>query len=45
MAEIKEGAKAPNVQATTDAGEPFNLQDLKGKYVAVYFYPKADTPG
>jgi thioredoxin-dependent peroxiredoxin len=45
MAELKEGAKAPDVQAITDGGETFRLKDLKGRYVVLYFYPKADTPG
>ncbi|MEM0356709.1 MAG: peroxiredoxin [Candidatus Anstonellales archaeon] len=25
--------------------EEFNLSDLKGKWVVIYFYPKDDTPG
>ncbi len=42
---LKEGDKAPEIRLQTDAGEPFNLSDLKGKRVVLYFYPRADTPG
>lgn len=45
MAELKEGAKAPAIELTTDEGTPFKLSGLKGKNVVLYFYPKADTPG
>jgi|SRR5579872_7420115 len=42
---LKEGDKAPDIELTTDAGEPFRLSSLKGKKVVLYFYPRADTPG
>ena len=42
---LKEGDKAPEFSATTDAGERLSLKDLKGKPVVLYFYPKDDTPG
>jgi peroxiredoxin Q/BCP len=42
---IQEGAPAPEIRLNTDSGEPFQLSQLKGKNVVVYFYPKADTPG
>ncbi len=42
---LKEGDKAPDIRLQTDAGEPFQLSDLKGRRVVLYFYPKADTPG
>ena len=42
---LKEGDKAPEIELTTDAGEPFRLSGLKGKKVVLYFYPRADTPG
>jgi len=45
MAELKEGAKAPEISLLDDAGNPFNLSSLKGQNVVLYFYPKADTPG
>ena len=42
---LQEGAKAPAVKLTTDAGETFDLAKHKGQNVVIYFYPKADTPG
>ncbi len=42
---LKEGDQAPDVRLRTDTGEEFQLSDLKGKRVVLYFYPKADTPG
>jgi peroxiredoxin Q/BCP len=45
MAELKEGAKAPDFSLPTDSGESLKLSSLKGKNVVLYFYPKADTPG
>jgi len=42
---LKEGDKAPEIRLRTDTGEEFNLSDSKGKRVALYFYPRADTPG
>ena len=42
---IKQGAPAPDFKVLDDEGKPFQLSDLKGKEVVLYFYPKADTPG
>ena len=42
---LKEGDKAPEIRLRTDTGEEFKLSDSKGKRVALYFYPRADTPG
>jgi peroxiredoxin Q/BCP len=42
---LKEGDEAPDIHLRTDAGEEFQLADLKGRRVVLYFYPKADTPG
>jgi len=42
---LKEGDQAPNIRLQTETGEDFQLSDLKGKRVVLYFYPKADTPG
>jgi thioredoxin-dependent peroxiredoxin len=42
---LKEGDKAPDIRLQTETGEDFQLSDLKGKRVVLYFYPKADTPG
>ena len=42
---MKEGDKAPPIHLQTDAGEDFDLADVKGKKVVLYFYPRASTPG
>jgi peroxiredoxin Q/BCP len=42
---LKEGDEAPAIRLRTDSGEEFRLSDLRGKRVALYFYPRADTPG
>ncbi len=42
---LKEGDQAPDIHLRTDSGEEFQLADLKGKRLVLYFYPKADTPG
>jgi len=42
---LKEGDKAPDFTATSNAGGAVSLSDFKGKSVILYFYPKDDTPG
>jgi peroxiredoxin Q/BCP len=44
-AELKEGDDAPNVTLTLQDGKQVPLSSLKGQQVALYFYPKDDTPG
>ncbi|MEY4549028.1 MAG: hypothetical protein RL685_5223 [Pseudomonadota bacterium] len=39
------GDPAPAVKLTLQNGNTIDLAGLKGKQVAVYFYPKDDTPG
>ena len=39
------GTAAPAFAATTHDGRHVALADLRGRYVALYFYPKDDTPG
>ena len=39
------GDKAPAFNLPTDGGGTLALEDLKGKTVVLYFYPKDDTPG
>ena len=39
------GDRAPDIQVRTDSGENFQLSQMKGKRVVLYFYPRADTPG
>jgi peroxiredoxin Q/BCP len=37
--------KAPQFTSLDQNGEKVSLQDFKGKWVVLYFYPRADTPG
>jgi len=42
---IAEGSIAPDFTVETDEGRLVSLRDYRGKWVVLYFYPKADTPG
>ena len=42
---ISEGQPAYNFSLTADDGRIVKLEDYKGKWIVLYFYPKADTPG
>jgi peroxiredoxin Q/BCP len=42
---IEAGDEAPNFTLPDQDGNPVRLADLRGRWVVVYFYPKADTPG
>ncbi|MCB9822956.1 thioredoxin-dependent thiol peroxidase [Candidatus Nomurabacteria bacterium] len=37
--------KAPNFKLPDQDGNSKSLEDYKGKWLVVYFYPKDDTPG
>ena len=39
------GSTAPNFKLQDQAGKWHDLSDYRGKWVALYFYPKDDTPG
>lgn len=39
------GDQAPGFSGTTQDGETISLSDFEGQKVALYFYPKDDTPG
>ncbi len=39
------GQPAPDFRLQDQNGNWHALEDFKGKWVALYFYPKADTPG
>jgi peroxiredoxin Q/BCP len=39
------GTKAPAFSGKTFGGDAVKLSDFKGQKVALYFYPKDDTPG
>lgn len=42
---IDPGDEAPDLTLPDQHREPVTLSALRGKPVALYFYPKADTPG
>ena len=39
------GQPAPDFEGQTQTGETLRLADYRGRKVALYFYPKDDTPG
>lgn len=41
----KEGDKAPSFTLNSQEGKPVSLDDFKGKWVVLYFYPKDFTSG
>lgn len=43
--EIKAGDPAPEFELRDQNGQLHALEDYRDKWVAVYFYPKDDTPG
>ena len=42
---VEEGAPAPDFELAGEEDRSFTLDDLKGKKLVLYFYPKDDTPG
>jgi len=42
---IQIGKKAPAIKGVDQNGTKISLADFKGKKVALYFYPKDNTPG
>ena len=42
---LSEGDKAPAFSLPTDGGGRVSLADFKGRKLALFFYPKADTEG
>jgi thioredoxin-dependent peroxiredoxin len=42
---LKAGTEAPEFTAATTSGSQLNLRDLRGRWVVLYFFPKAFTAG
>jgi peroxiredoxin Q/BCP len=42
---LDEGAPAPPFELVDHHGETISLTDLTGKWVVLWWYPKASTPG
>ena len=45
MALIATGADAPDFNLPNQDGEMVKKDDFAGRYVLLWWYPKADTPG
>jgi thioredoxin-dependent peroxiredoxin len=45
MANLSEGAAAPQFTGNDQDGRKVDLKDFRGKKVILYFYPEDDTPG
>ena len=45
MEKLKIGSPAPSFKAIDQDGNTHQLKDYKGKKLALYFYPKDNTPG
>lgn len=39
------GEPAPRFATVNDEGAQVSLKDFSGRWVALFFYPKDDTPG
>jgi thioredoxin-dependent peroxiredoxin len=42
---LRVGDRAPDFRAETTAGNPVRLSELHGRYVVIYFFPRAFTSG
>jgi peroxiredoxin Q/BCP len=42
---LSQGDKIPSFSTKNQDGKVVQLDDFKGKYLLIYFYPKDDTPG
>lgn len=42
---LQVGAQAPSFQGQTDQDSPLTLSDFEGRWLVIYFYPKAHTSG
>ena len=45
MSAPAEGDSAPSFELPDQSGETISLEGLRGRWVVLYFYPRADTPG
>lgn len=45
MAKLLVGDLVPEFEVTTQSGEVFGLNELRGQRTVLYFYPKDNTPG
>ncbi len=45
MSSLKAGDKAPDFRLAADDGTQAALADFRGRFVLLYFFPKALSPG
>lgn len=45
MNRLKVGDRIPDISSVDQDGNDFNFNSLEGKKIALYFYPKDNTPG
>ncbi len=43
--QIRMGDPAPDFELQDQSGQLHSIEDYRGKWIALYFYPKDDTPG
>jgi peroxiredoxin Q/BCP len=43
--QVQTGDPAPDFELKDQSGQVHSIEDYRGKWVALYFYPKDDTPG
>jgi peroxiredoxin Q/BCP len=43
--QVQTGDPAPDFELQDQGGQLHSIEDYRGKWVALYFYPKDDTPG
>ena len=43
--QVESGDAAPDFELIDQDGQLHSIEDYRGKWVALYFYPKDDTPG
>jgi peroxiredoxin Q/BCP len=42
---LQPGTEAPDFTRPDQGGNPVTLSDLRGRWVLLWWYPMADTPG
>jgi len=42
---LQPGTEAPDFRLPDQGGNPVRLSDLRGRWVLLWWYPMADTPG
>jgi thioredoxin-dependent peroxiredoxin len=43
--DLNVGDEAPAIASSITGGGDFDLAEQRGRWVVVYFYPRANTPG